>query len=830
MNKGERLYQDLRLPKFEGEGSEDNDENDSELEGRQAEMHTVDVIGILNQSSTSLEEIQTLSSSRPMTPIRSTQDQSHSVTSSFHSPNVGVHTTRSITTTTTTTTGSSNSQMDSIDLTYSPMSPLTPHTDIPLQKYTIAARGDKAEIIKRDSNGFRNSSSQNLENLLQKISSKNSGIILDVAGDSPPIRKRHNSSQRSNNYQDSSDSEDDDDNDEDSTNTNPTQNHSQSRRNDHHPWNNDNHYNSLSPVSNTSYIKQEVYSEFPSIPTPRKERKDAPVHAQSFVLALAFFAAWSPSNLMAPNLTQMGEYFHFSPEQRDLYLGANIALATGVLSLPLQGILGFMADAVKSRKQLFAYTVMCGGITSIWTGYSTTYAQLFFARFLCGGCMSGSLPIAFSILGDFFDAKDRNAASSGLTAMMGAGILFGQVYAGMVGDISGWQHPFFVSGVLSIITGLMVMYFVTEPVRGGKEAVLQKLLETGSSYDRKLTKDGFIHAMTKNKTNIILMLQGFMTSLPWGIIFVFFNDYLSQEQGLSVSAATFVVLWFGLGSAAGGIAGGLIGSEIIKYNRAYLPLFMAFSTAVGIVPFILLLDLKFSKANLLVVFLSFSGGCIANFPSVNVRPCLLNVNPPEARGAAVTAANVIINVARGAGPSLITLSQKFFGVTRQYSFNFCLIVFWSITSVLLSALAKTLPHDQDEMEAELARYAESMIETGGRKKGSRDENRDTEPYVLVDDITLAGNDTIVSFDDRMTSFDATAAQEGWTFMEDALREIAELSHLRVVSRPRYQVISNDESHEVVLDSVREHDAVDHSNLYQNVYSPNSGKGFEEERL
>jgi translation initiation factor 4G len=826
MTKGVGKFHNLRLPTFEGEGPEDDDdENDFELENTQAEIHTVDVIGILNDSST-VEALHRRNTEKmdetalPTTPIRSIQNESAVAT--FDSPNfpsleVGVDKT---TVTNTITTGSTS--QDSVDLTYIPISPLTPHTDIPIQKHQVTLP-EKVEINK-DSHGYRttSSSSQNLQNLLHKMSSKNSNI-MDVAGHSPPIKKRHNSSQRSHNYQDSSDSEDDDD----SMQTNPTQNHSRSKRNNR-PFNHN--YNSLSPISNASYIKQEVYSEFPSMPSPRKKRKDAPVHAQSFVLALAFFAAWSPSNLMAPNLTQMGEYFHFSPEQRDLYLGANIALATGVLSLPLQGILGFMADAVKSRKQLFAYTVMCGGITSIWTGYSMTYTQLFFARFLCGGCMSGSLPIAFSILGDFFDAKDRNAASSGLTAMMGAGILFGQVYAGMVGDISGWQHPFYVSGVLSIITGFMVMYFVTEPVRGGKEAVLQKLLETGSSYDRKLTKDGFIHAMTKNKTNIILMLQGFMTSLPWGIIFVFFNDYLSQEQGLSVSAATFVVLWFGLGSAAGGIAGGLIGSKIINYNRAYLPLFMAFSTAVGVVPFILLLDLKFSKANLLVIFLSFSGGCIANFPSVNVRPCLLNVNPPEARGAAVTAANVIINVARGAGPSLITLSQKFFGVTRQYSFNFCLIVFWSITSLLLSALAKTLPHDQDEMEAELARYAESILETGGRKGVSSDENQDKEPYILVDDITIAGNDTIVSFDDRMTSFDATAAQEGWTFMEDALREIAELSHLRVVSRPRYQVISNDESHEVVLDSVTENETVDHSSLYQHVYSPNSGRGFEEERL
>ncbi len=71
--------------------------------------------------------------------------------------------------------------------------------------------------------------------------------------------------------------------------------------------------------------------------------------------------------------------------------------------------------------------------------------------------MAGAVPIAFSLLGDLFDAKDRNAASSGLTAMMGGGILFGQVFAGMIGDTQGWKQPFYVSGLLSMVTGIMVM-------------------------------------------------------------------------------------------------------------------------------------------------------------------------------------------------------------------------------------------------------------------------------------------------------------------------------------------------------------------------------------
>jgi translation initiation factor 4G len=372
---------------------------------------------------------------------------------------------------------------------------------------------------------------------------------------------------------------------------------------------------------------------------------------------------------MAPNLTQVAESFGFNESQRDLFLGANLALATGVLSFPLSALLGFLVDSVSSRKRLFAGTLFLTGLSSIATGSSQTYVQLFVSRLICGGFMSGSVSVIFSLLGDLFDAKDRNIASSGLTAMMGAGILFGQVYAGTVGASSGWQQPFLLSGFLCILCAGLVLKIVREPVRGGKEKVLQALLANGTRYDRKLTMDGFVHAMTKNTTNVILMLQGFLTNVPWGIIFTFLNDYLSQEQGLSVPEATFLVFYFGIGSAVGGILGGYLGTIASGISRLSLPLFMALSTFVGIFPFLGLLDLNLRRWPILALMLSFTGGCIANLPAVNVRPCLLNVNPPETRAAAMTTANIMIQIARGSGPSLIILLQRLHGVTRQYSFN-----------------------------------------------------------------------------------------------------------------------------------------------------------------
>jgi len=414
---------------------------------------------------------------------------------------------------------------------------------------------------------------------------------------------------------------------------------------------------------------QNIYSDYPAPPIEHPEPAVPTIHAQTFILSLAFLSVWSPQNLMAPNLTQMADFFHFTPSQRDLFLGANIAFATGVLSLPVSALIGFLADQVDSRKILFASIVFVGGITSICTGLSKTYTQLYFARFCCGSCMSGCVPIAFSLLGDLFDAKDRSAASSGLTAMMGAGILFGQVYAGYVGNSLGWQQPFLLSGVLSLVTSIMVLQFVREPIRGGKELVLQDMIAKGAKYSKTLSISGFLDAMTKNQTNVILMLQGFMTNIPWGIIFTFLNDYLSQEQALSVPQATYLLFWFGIGCAVGGVLGGYLGTLCLKINRILLPLFMALTTFLGIFPFLGLLDLDLRRSTFVSVLLAFSGGCIANLPSVNVRPCLLNVNPPETRGAAMTAANLMINVSRGAGPSLITMAKVIWGSSRQLSFN-----------------------------------------------------------------------------------------------------------------------------------------------------------------
>jgi len=437
------------------------------------------------------------------------------------------------------------------------------------------------------------------------------------------------------------------------------------------------------------------------------------IHAQSLLLGIAFMAIWTPNNAMAPNLTAMASDFHMTSEyDRDLYLGSYISLALGVFCLPISALLGFMADFY-SRKYLFLACVVGGSLSTLWTAHAQTFVSLFWSRLSCGGCMSASVPVAFSLLGDLFAVEERNAASSGLTSMMGLGIIVGQVYAGTVGPKIGWPHVFIVSALLQAVTALFVLLWVQEPTRGGKEKALQDMISSGKKYDRQLTLRGFLHAMHKNRSNSILLWQGFFTSLPWGIIFVFLNDFLSQEKGFSVPDATFLVMMFGLGCAIGGIAGGYIGQVCLQYDRKYLPWFMAVTTALGILPFVGLLETNFDNdkpysENTSVGYLAMTYallcGTVASLPSVNVRPCIINVNPPETRGAALTASNLFITLGRGIGPSCVTL-LGIVGMSRRNAFNWTLTVFWIITAGQLMLLGYTLPKDQDDMEAELERYA-----------------------------------------------------------------------------------------------------------------------------
>ena len=99
----------------------------------------------------------------------------------------------------------------------------------------------------------------------------------------------------------------------------------------------------------------------------------------------------------------------------------------------------------------------------------------------------------------------------------------------------------------------------------GPDVQYQPLLDTWETF--KL--------LFKNKTAILLFLQGIPGCLPWGLVAVFMNDYLSDDCGLSVETATLVVSMFGIGAFFGLVFGGTYGQYLYNRNKKHLVLFFS---------------------------------------------------------------------------------------------------------------------------------------------------------------------------------------------------------------------------------------------------------------
>ena len=83
---------------------------------------------------------------------------------------------------------------------------------------------------------------------------------------------------------------------------------------------------------------------------------------------------------------------------------------------------------------------------------------------------------------------------------------------------------------------------------------------------------------------------------------------------------------------------------------------------------------------------------------------------------------------------------------------------------MLGFLAQTLPRDQDAMETELARYAETALEKD-------------EPSVTSEDSwSMAGDASLMSIEERAHYFDAHAAEQSLMFLGEAFKEVEIVLH------------------------------------------------------
>jgi len=122
----------------------------------------------------------------------------------------------------------------------------------------------------------------------------------------------------------------------------------------------------------------------------------------------------------------------------------------------------------------------------------------------------------------------------------------------------------------------------------------------------------------------LIFVQGFPGCLPWGMIYVFLNDYFSTDRGMSVQEATAALTLFGIGGLAGMIFGGWAGQKLYNIDKRLQCVFMGMTTLISVLPMLYLLNTE-NVNTAGFYFMALFAGFMVSMNGPNVR-AVLQVN------------------------------------------------------------------------------------------------------------------------------------------------------------------------------------------------------------
>lgn len=428
---------------------------------------------------------------------------------------------------------------------------------------------------------------------------------------------------------------------------------------------------------------------------------------KSWVLLLMVLMAvfLNADNLvLSPNIDAIEAEFGIS----DADIG-NISGLFVIVGALVSLVWGYLGDK-GSRKLLFVLAVVIGEVPCALTALAADYSQFFWLRILTGIGMGASFPVAFSLVADLFEERERAKATAFVAAAIGFGSVLGTVVGGYGGAAWGWRLPFFLVAAPNFLLGPLFWFTVKEPQRGMSEEGFKELVEQGYVYPRTIKFSDYRRLFTI-RTNLLLFIQGIAGCVPWGAIPLFLVAYLNRVRGFDLNAATTVFLVFGLGNILGIIAGGLAGGALYRKSPSLVPVFSGITTVVGAVMAVLVFEAKFVSGFGPIVILGFFTSLMASLTGPNVKTMLMNVNVPENRGAIFSVFNLTDSLGTGIGRFVGGWLAQLLTIGPALTIS---SLFWIPCGILLLALVRLFPWDVEHLRTDMKTLAKELA-GGGRE-------------------------------------------------------------------------------------------------------------------
>lgn len=212
-----------------------------------------------------------------------------------------------------------------------------------------------------------------------------------------------------------------------------------------------------------------------------------------------------------------------------------IITSYSVASIFLIPVAGYLSDRF-GRKKVILPGLMLAFIGGIIAGFAAwkmenPFMWVIIGRVIQGIGASGAMPIILPLVGDLY--KDDDEKTSATLGIIETANTSGKVLSPILGSLIAaliWFLPFFSISVFSLISVLLVLFFIHSPKQDGEPPQFPKFLQK--------TKEIFVQEW--KWLVIIFVLGSFVMFLLFGIQF-FLSDYLEKVHHLKGVKKGFVL-------------------------------------------------------------------------------------------------------------------------------------------------------------------------------------------------------------------------------------------------------------------------------------------------
>jgi len=251
------------------------------------------------------------------------------------------------------------------------------------------------------------------------------------------------------------------------------------------------------------------------------------------ILVLAAAASIMSTDLYAPSLAHLPEYFGASKEVVQLTISLNI-LAFGAAQL----VHGPLSDRF-GRRPVLIVGMIAFALASLACAGAQTIGQLIVARVLQGAAAAVEAVVALAILRDVFEETSRIRA----LAIFGMAVALAPAAAPLIGGwmhvLFGWRSNFLLIAAAAIAVVVLVVRMLPETREQASKLAPSQVL---GAY-RDLCRNPRFIGYTLVCASGLGMIFAFVTAAP----FIIISDFGVPTEGYGIFHGTIVVAYF-LGS------------------------------------------------------------------------------------------------------------------------------------------------------------------------------------------------------------------------------------------------------------------------------------------